>query len=218
MKVTSGLSNKVRAGELMAEQVKPKSPSASTDGEDEEEEDDEFELDASDIDILQDIRSAEKRKKKKKKKKRPVGSGGPGGAAPTAAGVGASPAGGASGATAASAASAAAAANRSGLGLLTDKRTGQRLELRKDELTMGRVQGNDLILTDGQVSSRHCKIFRRESAYFIVDLGSTNGTYVNNDLVSSKQAVRLKDDDRIVVARTKELPNGAREFVFNQHP
>ncbi|MGE0431779.1 MAG: FHA domain-containing protein [Planctomycetota bacterium] len=238
-KASHGLSSKVRSGEISAEQVRANS---STD-DDDEDEDEDFELNASDIDILKDIRGEGKKKKKKKKRPNsqppsssvtgsragaPVpksassgvtgsrpGAPVPGGLTGSKAGAQV-PAGVRASAAGAPVPAAAAGANRKGLATLTDKRSGRKLELRKDELSIGRIAGNDVILPDGQISSRHCKIIRKDNAYFIIDLGSTNGTFVNDTLVSTKQAQRLNNEDRVVVARTKELPNGAREFVFHQ--
>jgi DNA-binding NtrC family response regulator len=49
----------------------------------------------------------------------------------------------------------------------------------KDVVTIGAVDGNDIILDDETVSRSHCRIFIDDGAFMIEDLGSTNGTFVN---------------------------------------
>lgn len=47
-------------------------------------------------------------------------------------------------------------------------------------LTMGRSEARDVVLFDPAASRGHCRIERRGDGYWLVDLGSANGTYVNN--------------------------------------
>ena len=49
----------------------------------------------------------------------------------------------------------------------------------KDEITIGRVTGNDIVLAKGNISKRHTRLTKREGGMEIADLKSTNGTYVN---------------------------------------
>ncbi|HEC23543.1 MAG TPA: FHA domain-containing protein [Chloroflexi bacterium] len=49
------------------------------------------------------------------------------------------------------------------------------------------------------VSRRHCRIFQREGAYFIEDLGSMNGTRVNDEPLHPGHVHRLEDGDRVAV-------------------
>ena len=61
---------------------------------------------------------------------------------------------------------------------------GQRLAasypLRTDVFTIGRSEGRDIILFDPAASRTHTRIERRAGAYWLVDLGSANGTFVNS--------------------------------------
>ena len=57
----------------------------------------------------------------------------------------------------------------------------------KDEITIGRVQGNDIILPKGNISKRHSRIVVKDGKFIIVDLKSTNGTYVNGKKITSHQ-------------------------------
>lgn len=55
----------------------------------------------------------------------------------------------------------------------------KQLTFDKDEVTVGRVQGNDIVLPKGNVSKRHCRIFVKDGRFAVEDSKSTNGTYVN---------------------------------------
>ena len=65
---------------------------------------------------------------------------------------------------------------------------------------IGRVAGNDLVMPDFSVSARHARIEIGEGLYRIVDLGSTNGTTLNNVPVGSTP-VFLNDMDIVAFAR-----------------
>jgi pilus assembly protein CpaF len=66
-----------------------------------------------------------------------------------------------------------------------------------DEITIGRVKGNDLLLARGNVSKRHARLIFRDGRYIVTDLKSTNGTYVNHRRITSATLVR--EGDRIYV-------------------
>ncbi|MBA2663938.1 MAG: Flp pilus assembly complex ATPase component TadA [Bradymonadaceae bacterium] len=70
-------------------------------------------------------------------------------------------------------------------------------DFNKTEITIGRMKGNDIVLPKGNVSKQHTRIFLRETSFFIVDLGSTNGTYVNGRKVAVEQA--LSEADKIYI-------------------
>jgi pSer/pThr/pTyr-binding forkhead associated (FHA) protein len=60
---------------------------------------------------------------------------------------------------------------------------GQRLAVRTTVANIGRADYNDLILPDDSVSTVHAKLQRREGIWMIVDLNSTNGTFVDGERV-----------------------------------
>ena len=71
--------------------------------------------------------------------------------------------------------------------------------LNKDVITVGKLSGNDLQLGDNSVSRNHCKFERVKNDYKIIDLGSTNGTYVNGKRITEK---KLELGDNITIGRT----------------
>lgn len=69
--------------------------------------------------------------------------------------------------------------------------------LTKDRTTLGRKQGNDIVLDNLVVSGSHCVFELKGLAdVFLEDLGSTNGTFVNNRRVKRQQ---LQDGDTIAI-------------------
>lgn len=65
------------------------------------------------------------------------------------------------------------------------------------ELSVGRVQGNDLLLPKGNVSKQHAKLLYRDGRFIVTDLNSTNGTYVNRRRI--QQATVITEGDRIYI-------------------
>ena len=49
----------------------------------------------------------------------------------------------------------------------------------KDSISVGRKSDNDIPIDNPAVSGHHCKISRQGGTYFVEDLESTNGTFVN---------------------------------------
>lgn len=62
-----------------------------------------------------------------------------------------------------------------------------------DSLTMGRKSDNTVVLDDKYVSSHHIKIFKRNNEYVVEDLGSTNGTKVNDVKIENRVTLRPGD-------------------------
>jgi len=60
---------------------------------------------------------------------------------------------------------------------------GTRFSLDGDQVTVGRVPGNDIQLDDVTVSRQHAVLVRQGAAWLVRDLGSLNGTYVNSERV-----------------------------------
>lgn len=67
----------------------------------------------------------------------------------------------------------------------------------REEITVGRVQGNDLMLPKGNVSKRHARLIFRDGRFIVTDLNSTNGTYVNRRRIS--QATIVREGDRVYI-------------------
>lgn len=91
---------------------------------------------------------------------------------------------------------------------------GKRIPL-GDALECGRSLETDVPLDDESVSRRHARFAWNGTDYVVSDLGSTNGTYVNDVLVSERA---LADDDQIKVGHTifKFLCSGNIEVSYHE--
>jgi pSer/pThr/pTyr-binding forkhead associated (FHA) protein len=67
----------------------------------------------------------------------------------------------------------------------------------RDSVTIGRAASCDLVVSDNYVSNVHARIFAKDGAYWLEDLGSTNGTYVNRGKVSVPVAIGPGDEVRV---------------------
>jgi two-component system cell cycle response regulator len=76
---------------------------------------------------------------------------------------------------------------------------GKRYVLERETLTIGRGQENLITLDNDSVSRRHCRIERRGGGWYVVDLESTNGTYVNDEPVRD---YHLRRGDQIKIGDT----------------
>jgi len=65
------------------------------------------------------------------------------------------------------------------------------------ELIIGRAAGNDVVLPRGNISRRHTRVVVREGKALVIDLKTTNGTYVNGLRVQSP--ITLAPNDKIFI-------------------
>ena len=79
------------------------------------------------------------------------------------------------------------------------KEKGQRWLMDQDRITIGRGTDCEVIIPDRQASRHHAQIERGAGGFYLRDLGSKNGTYVNGQEVRD-QPYHLKDGDEIQIA------------------
>jgi len=75
---------------------------------------------------------------------------------------------------------------------------GQRLAVKDGETLIGRDPKADIFLNDITVSRRHAKILLEDSKATVKDLGSLNGTYLNNEIFTES---RLKNLDELQIGK-----------------
>ncbi len=63
---------------------------------------------------------------------------------------------------------------------------GQRFGVKTPVVNIGRADYNDLVLPDESVSTTHAKLQRREGVWILVDLDSTNGTFIDGDQIKGE--------------------------------
>ncbi|MCA9178920.1 MAG: FHA domain-containing protein [Planctomycetales bacterium] len=88
---------------------------------------------------------------------------------------------------------------------------GRRFELNSPIATLGRDHRNDIQLQDTEVSRRHAELRKDEQTgqFLLVDLDSSNGSFVNSQQVSEEE--RLRNGDRIQLGRTLLIFTAAAE-------
>jgi len=67
----------------------------------------------------------------------------------------------------------------------------------RDEITIGRKEGNTIRLTERNVSRKHAKLVKNNGSVYIEDLTSYNGIKVNGDRISGRAPVQ--EGDRIQI-------------------
>jgi hypothetical protein len=78
---------------------------------------------------------------------------------------------------------------------------GQTFDLRDEVYTIGRSPDNNIQILDKTVSRRHLKIFSKNNEYYIEDLKSRNGTFVNGARVQAGEEIKVKRGVPLAVGR-----------------
>ncbi|MBS4537249.1 FHA domain-containing protein [Clostridium sp. D2Q-11] len=76
------------------------------------------------------------------------------------------------------------------------------------DVSIGRSRNNKIIIKDPYISKQHAQIIKNRDEYYLEDLSSANGTYVNGEQITN--AVKLMNGDTIQVGRVNFL------FVIEQ--
>jgi hypothetical protein len=90
-------------------------------------------------------------------------------------------------------------------------------ELTKDKLTIGRSPGNDITITDPEISRKHIQLVRQGDGYAAEDLGSTNGSFVNNRRIVGLTPLHNGDvielGEAVSLVYVQETPEEAKTLV-----
>ena len=79
-------------------------------------------------------------------------------------------------------------------------RVGESFPLEGDRMTVGRRPDSDVFLDDVTVSRDHALVVKRGGDFYLDDLGSLNGTYVNRRRIESH---KLADGDELQIGKYK---------------
>jgi hypothetical protein len=70
---------------------------------------------------------------------------------------------------------------------------GMTFSITGEEIILGREEGLGISIRDPEVSRRHARVFWQSADYYVEDLGSTNGTFLNGTRITSPQPLRAGD-------------------------
>jgi anti-anti-sigma factor len=95
---------------------------------------------------------------------------------------------------------------------LVDEHSHFEYEVPDGVIAIGRMPENDISLAGNAVSRYHAKLRKEGEKWWLEDLGSRNGTFVNGKKIEAP--TELKDGDKVVLGITRTLPNGEYSFTF----
>jgi pSer/pThr/pTyr-binding forkhead associated (FHA) protein len=96
--------------------------------------------------------------------------------------------------------------------VMLEKQVIKRVEVKQTHLLIGRHPRCDIVLTDRTISAQHAKITLVHEDCYLEDLGSTNGTYVNQHLIER----HLLDEGDIINLGKYSLVFHSSQSVENQ--
>ena len=96
------------------------------------------------------------------------------------------------------------------------KDTGQKIPVLFWENSIGRSKGSDIRVSDISVSRDHCVLLRRKEGWFVSDIGSKFGTYVNGE--ECKERTKVIIDDEITVGNTTFILKRGDEYQERLRP
>lgn len=79
----------------------------------------------------------------------------------------------------------------------------QNFTLDQTQMTIGRGPGNDIVIPEATVSGKHALITNENGSFYLSDMGSTNGTLVNNSRIQTKYLLKSGDVIRMGAAQLK---------------
>ncbi len=80
-----------------------------------------------------------------------------------------------------------------------DRQTVQEVPFDRPSITIGRKPGNDLSFNRPEISGSHAAFLFENNEYFVMDLGSTNGTLLNGAQLVAREKYALQDKDLVTV-------------------
>ena len=95
------------------------------------------------------------------------------------------------------------------------KKEHQSFDLKSETIYIGRDQENDIQIDDKYISRKHLKLQRKGNKYFIQDLNTKNGTFVNGKQINPKELFELGEGHTIVIGMSVIcLDEGSSEDVL----
>ena len=97
--------------------------------------------------------------------------------------------------------------------------SGQESVWDKEQIVLGREPGCDVAFPDCKsISRRHAIVFQRAGAWFVMDMGSSNGTWLNGQRLRDHVELPLQKGDRIDLAHTRTIQFRPKEDPLAYDP
>lgn len=107
---------------------------------------------------------------------------------------------------------------------LVDDVAANKFELNKPALTVGRNPASDIFIDDAAVSSQHATIsvlanehFPEYNEFYLCDMDSTNGTFINDQPIRGKQRLHNNDVVRVAWNSFKFIDDSEPELAKTLH-
>jgi pSer/pThr/pTyr-binding forkhead associated (FHA) protein len=87
-------------------------------------------------------------------------------------------------------------------------------DLSAETITVGRGSKNDIVIQDNEVSREHCRFLRKQDDYEVIDLGSSNGTFVNGQRIGGTHTLQhgsiIEIGDTITIEYERAVSGASR--------
>ncbi len=86
--------------------------------------------------------------------------------------------------------------------IMNGPQRGRSYDTQSDTIYLGRASDNDIQIEDNYMSRKHLKIFRKNHRYFIVDLGTKNGTFINDKKIGPGEVFEVEQGTSVRAGKT----------------
>src|SRR5688572_29663663 len=102
--------------------------------------------------------------------------------------------------------------------VLAGAKQGLEIPLKKDKFLIGRAKECSLRAGSEAISRRHCAIVRKDGAWTARDLGSRNGTYVNDTRIAEEVTLAPGDELRVGPLKFRIATTEGSKLPKNESP
>ena len=78
--------------------------------------------------------------------------------------------------------------------------SGNRITVNKNRFIIGKAQGVDYRINNNTVSRNHCRILMRGDEFYVEDLGSTNGTFIDGEQLSESVPTKITNGQSLTIS------------------
>jgi predicted component of type VI protein secretion system len=84
------------------------------------------------------------------------------------------------------------------------------LDTPKTDIVVGRNSGNDIVIKHDSISRQHCRIEAQKGVFYITDLGSSNGTFIDGQKIEPQKRMAFLSSQQLTLGKLEcEIADGA---------